>query len=204
MGFGIRHKKFLQFLITACAFFLCLLWEITGLKVRIDQRKIKWKMKKKTHTHAHTHTRVAKIADTQCTKWATKYVMRSPSLSSHKRGECCCRIESRYVWVTHFFMICCIRFLCFGQLSKWNVHFPLSEWWQTRHAIQISSILWWIMWAGAAACDMDCRTWVKDYHRYMCELRTALRAHVPDNKLRLLVEVGRANKKSSLLKYNPK
>jgi hypothetical protein len=49
------------------------------------------------------------------------------------------------------------------------------------------------MWAGAAAFDMDCRTWVKDYHRNMCELRAALRAHVPDNELRLLVEVGMAH-----------
>jgi transcription factor TGA len=49
------------------------------------------------------------------------------------------------------------------------------------------------MWAGAAAFDMDCRTWVKDYHRHMCELRAALRAHVPDNELRLLVEVGMAH-----------
>ncbi|KAH9555582.1 hypothetical protein CY35_08G122100 [Sphagnum magellanicum] len=40
---------------------------------------------------------------------------------------------------------------------------------------------------------MDCRTWVKDYHRNMCELRAALRAHVPDNELRLLVEVGMAH-----------
>ncbi|CAM6024655.1 unnamed protein product [Sphagnum balticum] len=40
---------------------------------------------------------------------------------------------------------------------------------------------------------MDCRTWVKDYNRYMCELRAALRAHVPDNEVRLLVEVGMAH-----------
>ncbi len=159
-------------------------WKSELTKGKSNER---WK-----NTHTHTHV-LKKLLTPNALKWATKCVIRSPSLSSHKWGECCCRIESRYVWVTHFFMICCIRFLCFGQLSKWNVDFPLYEWWQTRHAIQISSILWWIMWAGAAAFDMDCRTWVKDYHRYMCELRAALRAHVPDNELRLLVEVGMAH-----------
>ncbi|KAH8955264.1 hypothetical protein BDL97_08G126900 [Sphagnum fallax] len=49
------------------------------------------------------------------------------------------------------------------------------------------------MWAGAAGFDMDYGTWVKDFHRYTCELRAALRAHDPDNKLRLLVEVGLAH-----------
>jgi transcription factor TGA len=40
---------------------------------------------------------------------------------------------------------------------------------------------------------MDYGTWVKDFHRYMCELRAALCAHVPDNELRLHVELGLAH-----------
>jgi transcription factor TGA len=49
------------------------------------------------------------------------------------------------------------------------------------------------MWAGAAAFNVEYGIWVEELHRQMCELRAALRAHVPDNELRLLVEVGTAH-----------
>jgi transcription factor TGA len=49
------------------------------------------------------------------------------------------------------------------------------------------------MWAGAAAFDMEYGTWVEEQHRRMCELRAELLAHVPDDELRLLVEVGIAH-----------
>jgi hypothetical protein len=49
------------------------------------------------------------------------------------------------------------------------------------------------MWAGAAAFNVEYGIWVEEQHQQMCEFRAALRAHVPDNELRLLVEVGMAH-----------
>jgi transcription factor TGA len=46
---------------------------------------------------------------------------------------------------------------------------------------------------GAAAFDMEYGRWVEEQHRQMCELRTALHAHVADNDLRLLVDGGMAH-----------
>ncbi|CAK9236197.1 hypothetical protein BDL97_08G126800 [Sphagnum fallax] len=46
---------------------------------------------------------------------------------------------------------------------------------------------------GAAAFDMEYGRWVEEQHRQMCELRTALHAHVADNELRLLVDGGMAH-----------
>ncbi len=54
------------------------------------------KDEKKTHACTHTHV-LTKLLTPNALKWATKYVIRSPSLSSHKWGECRCRIESRYI-----------------------------------------------------------------------------------------------------------
>ncbi|CAK9881816.1 unnamed protein product [Sphagnum jensenii] len=42
---------------------------------------------------------------------------------------------------------------------------------------------------GAAAFNVEHGIWVEEQHRQMCKLRAALRAHVPDNELRLLVEI---------------
>ncbi|CAK9235131.1 unnamed protein product [Sphagnum troendelagicum] len=46
---------------------------------------------------------------------------------------------------------------------------------------------------GAASFNVEYGMWVEEQHRQMCKLRAALRAHVPDNELRLLVEVGMAH-----------
>lgn len=46
---------------------------------------------------------------------------------------------------------------------------------------------------GAAQFDMDYARWVEEQHRQLCELRAALQAHVADNELRGLVDMGMAH-----------
>ncbi|XP_017697821.2 bZIP transcription factor TGA10-like isoform X2 [Phoenix dactylifera] len=42
--------------------------------------------------------------------------------------------------------------------------------------------------AAAAMFDMEYGRWLEDHHRLMCDLRTAVQEHSPDNELRMLVQ----------------
>lgn len=44
--------------------------------------------------------------------------------------------------------------------------------------------------AGIAAFEMEYGHWVEEQNRQICELRTALHAHISDIELRILVESG--------------